>query len=29
MNLFQGDLLVRWLVLGVSWLFAALLGLGF
>jgi O-antigen ligase len=29
MNLFQGDLLVRWLVLAGSWLLAALLGLGF
>src|SRR6516165_9543812 len=29
MNLFQGDLFVRWLVLAASWLLAALLGLGF
>src|SRR5271166_819562 len=29
MNLFQGDLLVRWVILSGSWLLAALLGLGF
>jgi hypothetical protein len=29
MNLFQGDLLVRWLVLASSWLLAVLLGMGF
>jgi O-Antigen ligase len=29
MNLFQGDLLVRWVILAASWLLAALLGLGF
>ena len=28
MNLFQGDLLVRWVILSGSWLLAALLGLG-
>ena len=29
MNLFQDDLLVRWVILSGSWLLAALLGLGF
>lgn len=29
MNLFQGDLLIRWLILSASWLLAALFGLGF
>ncbi len=29
MNLFQGDLLIRWLILAASWLLAVLLGQGF
>ncbi len=29
MNLFQGDLLIRWVILAASWLLAALLGQGF